>query len=186
MPKIKAAICHEFGKPLIIEEVDCCAIPDPARSWSIWPPARSAIPTSPISTAAGAAPCRRSTGTKRRAGSRPSAPGVARYAVGDTVLVTLIRSCGHCAPCASGKPVLCGAPYDRTKGRFRPRWRGAGTRAGGRRLSPKRSSSIKASWPHIPDDMPMDAASLSVVRRDHRGRRGGQCRRLSGPATSSW
>ena len=33
--------------------------------------------------------------------------GVAKVAVGDRVLVTLIRSCGTCPDCASGKPVYC-------------------------------------------------------------------------------
>ncbi|MGB0968704.1 MAG: zinc-binding dehydrogenase, partial [Halocynthiibacter sp.] len=33
--------------------------------------------------------------------------GVKGYTMGDKVLVTLIRSCGDCAPCSSGAPVAC-------------------------------------------------------------------------------
>lgn len=38
--------------------------------------------------------------------------GVRGYQTGDTVIVTLIRACGTCAPCASGTPVACSTPYD--------------------------------------------------------------------------
>ena len=49
-------------------------------------------------------------------------PGVTRLAPGDSVLVTLIRACGHCAPCASGHPTPCSAPA-------RPPWRAVRGRA---------------------------------------------------------
>ncbi|GHA44945.1 S-(hydroxymethyl)mycothiol dehydrogenase [Amylibacter ulvae] len=39
--------------------------------------------------------------------------GVNGVAVGDPVLVTLIRSCGTCASCATGHPTSCETPYDR-------------------------------------------------------------------------
>ena len=34
-------------------------------------------------------------------------PGVTDLAVGDHVVSTLVPSCGHCIPCASGRPMLC-------------------------------------------------------------------------------
>jgi alcohol dehydrogenase len=34
-------------------------------------------------------------------------PGVARLAVGDHVVAAFVPSCGHCAPCTSGRPALC-------------------------------------------------------------------------------
>jgi Zn-dependent alcohol dehydrogenase len=37
--------------------------------------------------------------------------GVADIAVGDRVLVTLVRSCGHCPDCESGAPYICGTPF---------------------------------------------------------------------------
>ncbi|SEQ00567.1 Zn-dependent alcohol dehydrogenase [Loktanella sp. DSM 29012] len=36
--------------------------------------------------------------------------GVRGLALGDSVVVTLIRACGSCATCGSGMPVLCGTP----------------------------------------------------------------------------
>ena len=38
--------------------------------------------------------------------------GVNGIAVGDSVVVTLIRSCGTCPSCAGGAPTLCSTPYD--------------------------------------------------------------------------
>ncbi len=37
--------------------------------------------------------------------------GVRNLAVGDHVLVTLIRSCGHCADCERGEPYICGTAF---------------------------------------------------------------------------
>jgi alcohol dehydrogenase len=34
-------------------------------------------------------------------------PGVADLAIGDHVVTSFVPSCGHCAPCASGRPALC-------------------------------------------------------------------------------
>lgn len=34
-------------------------------------------------------------------------PGVSRFAVGDHVVMVFIASCGHCVPCAEGRPALC-------------------------------------------------------------------------------
>ncbi|MGL1921497.1 MAG: zinc-dependent alcohol dehydrogenase family protein [Hyphomicrobiales bacterium] len=33
--------------------------------------------------------------------------GVSRFAVGDHVVMVFIASCGHCVPCAEGRPALC-------------------------------------------------------------------------------
>jgi Zn-dependent alcohol dehydrogenase len=38
--------------------------------------------------------------------------GVNGISVGDSVVVTLIRSCGTCPSCAGGAPTLCSTPYD--------------------------------------------------------------------------
>ena len=34
-------------------------------------------------------------------------PGVSRFAPGDHVVLVFVPSCGHCVPCASGRPALC-------------------------------------------------------------------------------
>ena len=42
--------------------------------------------------------------------------GVKRYAIGDTVLATLIRACGDCVSCRTGKPTNCETRYDVVSG----------------------------------------------------------------------
>ncbi|SOC84437.1 alcohol dehydrogenase [Ensifer adhaerens] len=34
-------------------------------------------------------------------------PGVTRFSPGDHVVLVFVPSCGHCVPCASGRPALC-------------------------------------------------------------------------------
>ncbi len=115
MKKIKAAVCHEFGAPLKIEEITLRA-PE-AGEVEVQLDA-VAICHSDISFAEGA-----------WGGSLPAVygheaagiitavgTGVHGVAIGDSVVVTLIRSCGTCSPCASGAPTLCTTPYDGDKG----------------------------------------------------------------------
>ncbi len=109
MTRIRAALCRSFGAPLVIETVEirpplgtevevsleACAIchSDISFAEGAWSGALPAIyghEACGIVTAAGEA--------------------VRGIAVGERVLVTLIRSCGQCRECASGRPVLCGVP----------------------------------------------------------------------------
>ncbi|MGB0900799.1 Zn-dependent alcohol dehydrogenase [Halocynthiibacter sp.] len=106
MARIRAAVAREFGAPLVIEDVelrapeagevevtlDACAICHSDISfmdggWGGELPAIYGHEAAGTITAMGA--------------------GVKGYAMGDKVLVTLIRSCGDCAPCSSGAPVAC-------------------------------------------------------------------------------
>ena len=159
MPMIKAAVCHEFGKPLVIEDV---MLKDPGPGEVMVDLAACAICFSDISFLDGGWGGTLPAVYGHEAAGRVSAvgAGVTRYAVGDTVLATLIRSCGHCAPCASGKPVLCGAPYDRANGPLAMPDGGVldhGMAVGGFAEKVVVDQSQLAS---IPADMPMDAASL--------------------------
>lgn len=54
-------------------------------------------------------------------------PGVTDLAVGDHVVMVFVPSCGHCVPCAEGRPALC-EPGNAANGRGE-------MLAGGRRLS---------------------------------------------------
>ena len=159
MPKIKAAVCHEFGKPLVIEEVQ---LSDPGRGEVMVDIAACAICFSDISYIDGGWGGALPAVYGHEAAGRVSAvgPGVSGYAIGDTVLATLIRSCGHCAPCASGRPVLCGAPYDRSKGPLAMPDGGVlehGMAVGG---FAEKVVVDQSQLAPIPADMPMDAASL--------------------------
>jgi len=103
---MKAAVCRKFGEPLRIEDV---AIAAPGPGEVLVKLAACAICHSDIMFIDGAwggdlpavygheaAGVVESTGT-----------GVERMAAGDHVVVTLIRSCGHCHYCAQGVAVAC-------------------------------------------------------------------------------
>ncbi len=106
---MKAAVCYEFSKPLVIEEV----VVDPPQAgevkvqvkavaichsdvhlvrgdwinWSSNPPVIAGHEAAGIVTEVGA--------------------DVTRTRVGDSVAVSLLRSCGRCFYCTSGAPFMC-------------------------------------------------------------------------------
>ena len=111
MARIKAAVCHAFGAPLVIEEVELRAAGPGEVEVTL---AAVAICHSDISFADGA-----------WGGSLPAVygheaaghvtgvgAGVTGIAEGDRVVVTLIRACGQCPSCAGGEPFQCATPYD--------------------------------------------------------------------------
>jgi len=103
---MKAAVCHAFNTPLVIEDVVLAA---PEAGQVEVKLAACAICHSDIhfmeGAWGGALPAvygHEAAGVVTRAGA-----GVGNVAVGDHVVVTLIRSCGHCLPCIQGEHVLC-------------------------------------------------------------------------------
>ncbi len=159
MPKVRAAVCHEFGKPLTIEEVELRA-PGPGEVEVKL--AACAICFSDISYIDGgwggtlpAVYGHEAAGTVSAVGA-----GVTSYGEGDSVLVTLIRSCGTCPTCGTGHPSLCETPYDRDKGPLK-------TLAGGTLHHGLKTGAFAekvvvspSQLAKIPAGMPMDAASL--------------------------
>ncbi len=107
---MKAAVCHEFGKPLVIEEIEL----DPPQAGEVKVKlAVCAICHSDIHYMEGAwggvLPAiygHEASGVVEEVG-----PGVTLAAPGDNVVVTLIRSCGDCFYCAHGDPHLCNARF---------------------------------------------------------------------------
>jgi S-(hydroxymethyl)glutathione dehydrogenase / alcohol dehydrogenase len=104
--RTRAAVCREFGKPLVIEEVE---LAEPAAGEIRVKMAACAICHSDVffmdGAWGGALPAvfgHEAAGVVEKTG-----PGVANVRVGDHVVVTLIRSCGHCPACAEGAPVFC-------------------------------------------------------------------------------
>ncbi len=86
-------------------------------------------------------------------------PGVTRFETGTPVLVTLIRACGHCAPCATGAPVACDAPPD-TGGPLRSDTDAeiaAGMYCG---AFAEKVVVHESQLAQLPEDMPLDTASL--------------------------
>jgi S-(hydroxymethyl)glutathione dehydrogenase/alcohol dehydrogenase len=111
MPIIKAAVCHEFGAPLSIDDVqlrapemgeievtlDACAIchSDISYAGGAWGGSLPAVYG------------HEAAGIVTNVGG-----GVRGLNEGDSVVVTLIRACGNCVSCAGGAPTLCETPYD--------------------------------------------------------------------------
>lgn len=111
MKTIKAAVCHSFGAPLVIEDIllrapemgevevtlDAVAIchSDISYADGIW---GGSLPAVYGHEAAGVV-----SGV---------GPGVRGLSEGDSVIVTLIRACGSCGSCAGGKPTNCETSYD--------------------------------------------------------------------------
>ena len=115
MPTIKAAVCHAFGEDLVIEDIQIRAPQGREVEVTL---AAVAICHSDISYAEGAWGGALPAVYGHEAAGRISAlgPNVEGVAIGDPVVVTLIRSCQSCAPCTSGHPVRCSTRYDATKG----------------------------------------------------------------------
>lgn len=111
MSTIKAAVCHAFEEPLRIEVVSLRA---PEGSEVEVTLGAVAICHSDIAYAAGAwggtLPAvygHEAAGTISQVGS-----SVSGLAVGDRVVVTLIRACGECQNCSSGSPTICETSYN--------------------------------------------------------------------------
>lgn len=107
---MKAAVCREFGAPLVIEEL---TLAEPAANEVKVKMVATAICHSDITYAEGgwggtlpAVYGHEGAGVVEAVG-----PGVTSVSVGDHVVVTLIRSCGKCHGCVQGKPVTCEASF---------------------------------------------------------------------------
>jgi S-(hydroxymethyl)glutathione dehydrogenase/alcohol dehydrogenase len=107
---MKAAVCYEFNKPLVIEDVD---ITDPGEGEVKVRVAATAICHSDIHDMKGEMP-----GPVPFVGGHESAgyveeigPGVTSVQAGDPVVVSLLISCGECYYCLSGLPHLCVARF---------------------------------------------------------------------------
>ncbi len=159
MQRIRAAVCHEFGKPLQIEEVLLRA-PGPGEIEVAIQ--ACAICHSDISYAEGAWGGPLPAVYGHEAVGRVSAlgPGIDDIAPGDTVLVTLLRACGGCPSCTAGAPAYCQAPPPPDGGPLRtadggPLEQGLLTGAFAEKVVVARSQVAP-----VPDDMPPEAACL--------------------------
>ncbi|MEX5729870.1 S-(hydroxymethyl)glutathione dehydrogenase/alcohol dehydrogenase [Rhodovulum iodosum] len=159
MQTIRAAVCHAFNAPLNVEEVRLRA-PGPGEVEVEL--AACAVCHSDISLAEGAwGGMLPAVYGHEAAGHVASVgPGVQGVAPGDAVLVTLIRACGHCVSCASGKPVLCITRTDEEAGPLSaadgsPILQGLDCGAFAERVVVDVSQCAV-----LPDDMALDAACL--------------------------
>jgi S-(hydroxymethyl)glutathione dehydrogenase/alcohol dehydrogenase len=160
---VKAAVCHELGRPLAIEEVRL----DPPQAGEVEVRIGAvAICHSDVHLVRGdwvnwaAAPPlvagHEAAGTVTTVG-----PGVTEVRPGDRVVVTLIRWCGRCRECVAGAPYLCEATFPlATEHRLRtldgtPLNMGIRTAAFAESVVVERSQVVP-----IPADFPLDRACL--------------------------
>lgn len=159
MQKIKAAVCNEFGAPLVVEEVMLRA---PEQGEVEVTLEACAICHSDLVFIEGGWGGSLPGVFGHEAAGRISAlgDGVSGYTVGDAVLVTLIRACGTCSSCSSGVPTQCGTSYDGTKG---PLSRPDGTAINQGMACGAFAQKVvidQSQIAKIPDTIAMDAASL--------------------------
>lgn len=107
---MKAAVCHSFGAPLVVEELEL-ASPGPhevtvrVRACSICHSDLSYLDGAwggPLPAVFG----HEVAGTVEQIGE-----GVVGVRPGDAVVVTLVRHCGRCYFCGCGRPALCDASF---------------------------------------------------------------------------
>ncbi len=156
--EIRAAVCTAFGQPLQIETLHLA----PPRAGEVQVKlAACAICHSDITYADGhwGGPLPALYGHEAAGHVTAIGPGVSGVAPGDAVLVTLIRACGTCPSCATGRPVLCegdgwhDSPVTRPDGTPVAAMMACGAFA--EAVNVDRSQIVA-----LPADMPMDVASL--------------------------
>jgi len=159
MPTIKAAVCHEFGAPLVVEDVQLRA-PGPGEVEVTL--SACAICHSDITYAQGGWGGTLPAVYGHEAAGRITGvgPGVAGYKSGDSVVATLLRACGSCAPCTTGAPAYCATPYDRDAGPLSTV--SGGTLEHGLSIGAFAEKIVvdQSQIATIPPEMPMDAACL--------------------------
>ena len=103
---MKAAVCYEFGQPLVIEEIEI----DPPQAGEIEVKLTAcAICHSDIHKIEGAwgGPLPMVCGHEAAGIVEEVGPHVTLAKPGDRVVVSLIRSCGRCYFCMQGDPHMC-------------------------------------------------------------------------------
>lgn len=159
MQKIKAALCREFGAPLVIEDIH---IAPPGMGEIEVTLGAVAVCHSDISYAEGAwgGPLPAVYGHEAAGTVTAVGPGAGGIEAGDAVIVTLIRACGSCPSCASGRPTICEAPIDGLKGPIttvdgEPLFQAMACGAFAEKVVVDHSQVVK-----IPQTMPKDVACL--------------------------
>ena len=157
---MKAAVCHEFGKPLVIEEVELL----PPRTGEVQVKLSAcAICHSDILYAEGAwggdLPAvygHEASGIVETVGQ-----GVTTVQPGDHVLVTLIRSCGTCYYCTQGNRARCETVFPLDEQSPLRTLDGKQITQGLRTGAFAESVVVDASQlAPIPKDVPLDSASI--------------------------
>lgn len=158
---MKAAICYEYGKPLVVEEIDI----DPPKKGEVKVRiAATAICHSDIHLIKGEfpgmqlplVPGHESSGYVAEVGE-----GVTSVKPGDPVCIMLLSPCGKCHYCITGRPHLCTTryPLDTERRMHNKRGQSIGTCMKGAGNAEYAVVDQTQLVP-IPKDIPMDSASL--------------------------
>lgn len=157
---MKAAICREFGKPLVVEDVNLAS---PGAGEIRVKIAACAICHTDIFYAEGAwgGELPAVYGHEAAGVVEETGPGVSTVKPGDHVVVTLIRACGHCHYCSQGVPVACETTFPLDRKSPLSAADGSPIVHGVRSGAFAEYAVVDASQAMaIPDDMPLDSASL--------------------------
>ncbi|MBN2239210.1 MAG: Zn-dependent alcohol dehydrogenase [Dehalococcoidales bacterium] len=157
---MKAAVCYEYGKPLVVEELE---MESPHKGEVKVKLVATAVCHSDLHFISGDiqqpppfVPGHESAGFVDEVGE-----GVTNVKPGDRVVVSLLRSCGVCRYCLTGRPSMCTAEWPlNTESRWKNK---AGVAVGhGLRVGSFAEYCMvdKSQVIPIPDDMPMDRAAL--------------------------
>lgn len=157
---MKAAVCYEYGKPLVVEEVEI----DPPQQGEVKARVRAcAICHSDIHLLRGDWSGRTPVIAGHEAAGVIETVGAGVTAVqpGDRVVISLIRSCGRCFFCTLGRPYNCEFDFPlRRESRLHNKERvsikqGISTAAFAEYVVVDQSQVVKA-----PEELPFDQASL--------------------------
>ncbi|ROT98084.1 Zn-dependent alcohol dehydrogenase [Histidinibacterium lentulum] len=159
MKTITAAVCRAFQAPLVLEEIE---MRDPLAGEVEVVLEAVAICHSDLVYADGGWGGPLPVVLGHEAAGRISAlgAGVRGLAEGDRVAVTLLRSCQHCTPCATGRVALCEGPRSAAVGPLTARdgspiWQGMACGAFADRVVVDQGQVVK-----VPDTTKPEAAAL--------------------------
>jgi S-(hydroxymethyl)glutathione dehydrogenase/alcohol dehydrogenase len=157
---MKAAVCYEFGKPMVIEDLDI----DPPKKGEVKIRlAATAICHSDLSVLKGDFPdTLPSVGGHESAGYvEEVGENVTALKPGDAVVVSLLRSCKQCKYCVIGRPYLCSGKFALDTEKRVHNKRGQAISMGGRVGGFAEYCVVHETQAvPIPSDMPLDRASL--------------------------
>ncbi len=157
---MKAAVCYEFGKPLVIDELD---LAPPLAGEVRVKIAACAICHSDITYADGGWGGRppQVFGHEAAGVVEETGPGVHSVLAGERVLVTLLRSCGHCGPCENGRLNICETRFPLDREARMHNGEGVVIKQGLRTGAFAEYTVVDQSQVAvIPEDLPFDVASL--------------------------
>jgi NDMA-dependent alcohol dehydrogenase len=157
---MKAAVCYEFGKPLVVEEV---AIDPPQAGEVKVRMAAAAICHSDVHLIRGEWGGELPIVAGHEASGIIDAigPGVTHVTPGDHVVVSLLRQCGKCFHCTTGTPNICSGAFPLDKEsrlhnqKGDPLHHGIRTAAFAEYAIVDQTQVVK-----VPDELPLDSLAL--------------------------